>query len=535
MAIEGGQGHGNNGNQARGGAFIMGAKEARQDPNIVTGMFTLNNHYATTLFDSGAYYNFVSTTFIPLLDIKASDLGFSYEIEITIGQLVEINKVIRDCKTKIEGHTFDIDLIPFGHGSFEVIIGMDWLSWHKVEIICHEKVVRIPLPHGKILRVLGEKPEEKVRCHMRAKTEKQKLKDIVIVRNFPEVFLDDLSGLPPSREFKFHINLIPRAMSVAKSPYCLAPSEWRSCQVNSENSRTRVSFDQVLHHREHQYYSSRRKMLRVHGDDIQKIAFRTRYGHFEFIVMPFGLTNAPAGEEQEEAFQILKDKSRTRLCTYADLQRSKVIAYAFRRMKIHEKNYTTHDLELGAVVFSLKIWRHHLYGTNSVIYTDHKILQRIFNQKELNMHQCHWIELFSDYDCEIYYHPGKASVVANALSRKERIKPKRVRAMNMTIQSSIKDRILAAQNEASEVVDAPTEMLRGLNKQMECWSDGAWYYLDQIWVPLTGDVRTLIMDETHKSKYQVQPGADKMYYDLRDSGHPACCSNLRFPSGSGRE
>ncbi|GKE02862.1 putative reverse transcriptase domain-containing protein, partial [Tanacetum coccineum] len=155
-------GRGNNGNQACGGAFMIGAEEARQDPNIVTGTFTLNNHYATTLFDSGADYSFVSTTFIPLLDIEPSDLGFSYEIEIASGQLVEINKVIRNCKLEIEGHTFDIDVILFGHGSFDVIVGMDWFSRHKAEIICHEKVVRIPLPHGEILRVLGEKPKEKL-------------------------------------------------------------------------------------------------------------------------------------------------------------------------------------------------------------------------------------------------------------------------------------------------------------------------------------------------------------------------------------
>ncbi|GKA60318.1 reverse transcriptase domain-containing protein [Tanacetum coccineum] len=188
MAIEEGQGHGNNDNQARGGAFIMGAEEARHDPNIMTCMFTLNNHYATTLFDSDADYSFVSTTFIPLLDIEPNDLGFSYKIEIASGQLVEINKVICDCKLEIEGHNFDIDLILFGHGSFDVIVGMDWLSWHKAEIVCHEKVVRIPLPYNEILRVLEERPEEKVRYLMSAKTEEQKLKDIVIVRNFLEVF-----------------------------------------------------------------------------------------------------------------------------------------------------------------------------------------------------------------------------------------------------------------------------------------------------------------------------------------------------------
>ncbi|GJV56724.1 putative reverse transcriptase domain-containing protein [Tanacetum coccineum] len=195
------------------------------------------------------------------------------------------------------------------------------------------------------------------------------------------------------------------------------------------------------------------------------------------------------------------------------MQRGKVIAYASRQLKIHEKNYTTHDLELGAVVFALKIWRHYLYGTKSVIYTDHKSLQHIFSQKELNMRQRRWIELFSDYDCEIRYHPGKANVVADALSRKERVKPKRVRAMNMILRSSIKDKILAAQKEA---VDEFAGLQKGLDEMIEQRSDVILYYLDRIWVPLKGEVRTLIMDEAHKSKYSIHPGADKMYYDLRD-------------------
>ncbi|GKA18280.1 putative reverse transcriptase domain-containing protein, partial [Tanacetum coccineum] len=99
-------------------------------------------------------------------------------------------------------------------------------------------------------------------------------------------------------------------------------------------------------------------------------------------------------------------------------QREKVIAYASRQLKIHEKNYTTHDLELGAVVFALKIWRHYLYGTKCTVFTDHKSLQHILDQKELNMRQYHWLELLSDYDCEIRYQPGKANVDADALSRK---------------------------------------------------------------------------------------------------------------------
>ncbi|GKC62073.1 putative reverse transcriptase domain-containing protein [Tanacetum coccineum] len=167
------------------------------------------------------------------------------------------------------------------------------------------------------------------------------------------------------------------------------------------------------------------------------------------------------------------------------MQRGMVIAYALCQMEIHENNYTTHDLDMGAVVFALKTWRHYLYGTKSVIYTDHKSLQHIFDQKELNMHQRRWIELFSDYDCEIHYHPRKASVVANALSRKERVKPRRVRAIYMTIQSSIKDKLWAAQSETSKAENVSAEMLCGLDQQMEKKEDSGLYFMDRIWVPLS--------------------------------------------------
>nr|GEW52999.1 putative reverse transcriptase domain-containing protein [Tanacetum cinerariifolium] len=171
-----------------------------------------------------------------------------------------------------------------------------------------------------------------------------------------------------------------------------------------------------------------------------------------------------------------------------------------KQLKIHEKNYTTHDLELGAVVFALKTWRHYLYGTKSVIYTDHKSLQNIFDQKELNMRQRRWIELFNDYECEIRYHPGKANMVADALSKKEQVKPKRVWAMAMTIQSGVKGMILVAQGEAFNQENVLAERLHGLDQQMERKGDRSLYFMDRIWVPLVGGVRKVIMDETHKSR-----------------------------------
>ncbi|GJZ11187.1 hypothetical protein Tco_0545946 [Tanacetum coccineum] len=145
--------------------------------------------------------------------------------------------------------------------SLDVIIGMDWMSDHKAEIICHEKVVRITQLDGKVLRVLGEKPEEKMRQLMSTKAKEKKQEDIVVVRDFPEVFLDDLSGLLPVREIKFRIELVPGAMSVAKSPLIVWHLlNWRSCRDNSRDSRTKVSFHQARRLGEHQYFSLRKRM-----------------------------------------------------------------------------------------------------------------------------------------------------------------------------------------------------------------------------------------------------------------------------------
>nr|GEX59747.1 hypothetical protein [Tanacetum cinerariifolium] len=208
-------------------AFMLGAKEARQDPNIMT--------------------------------------GFSYEIEIARGQLVKIDKFIKGYKLEIEGHMYDINLIPFGSKSFDVIIGMDWLSNHKAEIICHEK-------------------------------EREEL----VVRDFPEVFLDDLSGLPPSQESEFCIELVSGAIPIMKSPYQLAPSEMEELLGQLKELWDKVSFDQARRLGEHRYYLSGYHQLRMHEDDIPKTTFRTHYGHSEFTVMPFGLTSTPATWEEHE-------------------------------------------------------------------------------------------------------------------------------------------------------------------------------------------------------------------------------------------
>ncbi|GKD50129.1 putative reverse transcriptase domain-containing protein, partial [Tanacetum coccineum] len=591
-ANNGGQGRGNQGNQARGRVFMLGAEEARQDPNIVTGTFTLNNHFAITLFDFSANYSFVSTTFIPLLGLEPSELGFKYEAEIASGKLVEIDKVIKGCKLEIEGHVFDIDLIPFGHGSFDVIIGMDWLSNFKAKIICHKKVVRIPLPNGKVLRVLGERQEEKARFLMCVK----KQEEIVVVRDFPEVFPNDLSRLPPIQEVEFRIELTPRTTPIAKSPYRLAPSELEELSgqlkelqdkgfirpssspwgasvlfVKKKDGSFRMCFDYGELNK--LTIKNRYPLPRIDDlfDHLQgshlflKIDFRSYLDKFVIVFIDDILIYSKTQEDHVEHLRLVlellkKEKPYAKFskCEFW-LREVQFLGHVINGNGIHVdpskieavKNWKarrtlTETLKdklcntpvltlpdgpedfmvycdasgigvgcvlMQRVVFALKIWRHYLYGIKSVIYTDHKSLQHIFSQKDLNMRQRRWIELFSDYDCEIRYHPGKANVVADALSRKEIVKPKRVRAMNMNLQSSIKDRILAAQK---EVVDESAGLQKGLDEMIEQRSDETLYYLDRIWVALKGEARTLIIDEAHKSKYSVHPGADKMYYDLRD-------------------
>ncbi|GKC48033.1 putative reverse transcriptase domain-containing protein [Tanacetum coccineum] len=237
------------------------------------------------------------------------------------------------------------------------------------------------------------------------------------------------------------------------------------------------------------------------------------------------------GEKAEAAFQLLKKKlcsasilalleGSENFMVYCDashkelgailMQREKVIAYASRQLKIHEKNYTTHDLEHGSVVFAFKMWRNYLYGMKCVVFTDHKSLQHILDQKELNMRQRRWLELLSDYDCEIRYHPGKVNVVADALSQKERIKPLRVRALVMTIGLNLPKKILNAQAEARKDENYIIEDLCGMIKKLEPRADGILCLRNRSWIPYFGDLRALIMHESHKSKYSIHPGSDKM-------------------------
>nr|GFB48663.1 putative reverse transcriptase domain-containing protein [Tanacetum cinerariifolium] len=185
--------------------------------------FYFHRSFSTVIFEFDVYFSFNSTDFFPLTNSEPSVVNHDYKIKIASGLKEVTNMIVRGCKLELEGHTFIIDLIPFRHGGFVVIVGMDWLSKLRAKIVFFVKIVQIPLSNGENLEVHGEPPEGNLKQLKTMKVNEPKPKDIPVVCEFPGVFAEDLSGLPPYREVKFCIDLVPEAMPIEKSPYRLEP------------------------------------------------------------------------------------------------------------------------------------------------------------------------------------------------------------------------------------------------------------------------------------------------------------------------
>ncbi|GJV46359.1 putative reverse transcriptase domain-containing protein [Tanacetum coccineum] len=521
----------NRGNKARvpdasGRAYALGGGDVNPGSNTVTGTFLLNNHHAYMLFDSGADRSFVSNTFSALLDFTPYALDVSYAVELADGRTSETNTVFMGCTLGLLGHPFNIDLMPIELGSFDVIIGMDWLAKNHAVIVCDEKIVRIPYGN-EILIVQGDKGAkekksklsiiscEKAQKYMgkgcphssstritRVKEDKDKskekqLEDVPTVRDFPEVFPEDLPGLPPTRQVEFQIDLVPGAAPVARAPYRPSSSPWgapvlfvkkkdgsfRMCidyrELNKLTVKNRYPlpriddlFDQLQGSSVYSKIDLRSgyHQLRVRDEDIPKTAFRTRYGHYEFQVMPFGLTNAPA------VFMDLMN----RVCRpYLD----KFVIVFIDDILIYSKTKEEHDVHLRQILELLK--KEELYAKFSKCdfwLSKVQFLGHVIDSKGIHVDPAK-IESIKDWES-----PKTPTEILNPF--------------NVSV-------------EARKEENYGTEDLLGMIKKLEPRADGTMCLNNRSWIPCFGNLRALIMHESHKSKYSIHPGSDKMYQDLK--------------------
>ncbi|GJZ40487.1 putative reverse transcriptase domain-containing protein, partial [Tanacetum coccineum] len=395
--------NGNRGNQRGNGnapakVYVVGNAGTNPDSNVVTGTFLLNDRYASILFDTGA------------------------------------DRIY---------HPFNVNLMPVELGSFDIIIGMDWLSKYHAVIDCAEKIVHISWGN-KTLIVHGDGRHNVFLAHVTTKETEDKsgekrLEDVPIVQDFSEIFPEELPGLPSTRQVEFQIDLMPSTAPVARAPYRLAPSEMKEFQgIHVDPAKIESIKD----------WASPKTPTKIHQ-------FLGLAGYYRRFIKGFSKIAKPM-------------------------------------TKLAQKK----------VAFE--------WGDSKKQLSDMK--HKVVEKRE---------ELLSDYYCEIFYHRCKANVVADALSRKERIKPLRVRALVMTIGLDLPKQILNAQTEAQKPENLKNEDVGGMirkdipKEKLEPRADGTLCLNGRSWLPCYGDLRTVIMHESHKSKYSIHPGSDKMYQDMK--------------------
>ncbi|GJR62242.1 putative reverse transcriptase domain-containing protein [Tanacetum coccineum] len=559
-----------------GNAEKRGNASGNPDSDVVTGTFLLNNHCASILFDTSADRSFISSAFSSMIDIAHILLENSYDVELADGKIVGVDTIMRGCTLNFLNHPFNIDLMPVELGSFDVIIGMDWLRRCHAVIVCDEKLVRIPYGNetlvfrgnesndgreSRLTIISCSKAQEYMAkgcqiflAQISAKKEEDKsegkqLKDVPIVRDFPEVFPEDLPGLPPARPVEFQIDLIPGAAPVARAPYRLAPSEMKELseqlQELSDKGFIRPSsspwgapvlfvkkkdgsFRMCIDYRELNKLTVKNRYPLPRIDDLfdqlqgssiyLKIDLKSDYHHLrkEKLYAKFSkcefwipkiqflghVIDSRGIHVDPTKIESIRDwaspKTPTEICQFLGLagyyrrfiEGFSKIAKSMTKLTQKGVKFDWGEKEENA----LQLIKQKLCSAPILALPEGNI-QHILDQKELNMRQRCWLELLSDYDCDICYHPGKANVVADALSQAqiEALKPENLK--NEDVGGMI-------------IKDIPKEKL-------EPHVDGTLCLNGRSWLHCYGDLRSVIMHESHKSKYSIHPSSEKMYQDMK--------------------
>ncbi|KAL2243581.1 UNVERIFIED_CONTAM: Transposon Tf2-12 polyprotein [Sesamum indicum] len=654
--------------QTQARIYNITREEAPASNDVISGTILLYDIAAYVLIDPGSTHSYISSEFASKIPGENSPLGCNLIVYLPVGGGVIVNSVRKGSLVRIGDVNLPVDLIVLDLKEFDVILGMDWLAQHKAIVDCYKKEVMIECFGESKVILVGDRQIPK--GFIRPSTSPW---------GAPVLFVKKKDG-----SMRLCIDYRQLNRVTVKNKYPLPRLDDLLDQLKGATIFSKIDL------------RSGYWQLRIAENDIPKTAFRTRYGHYEFLVMPFGLTNAPAAfmalmnrtfqeyldhfvivfiddilvyskdrDEHEQhlriVLQILKEKelyaklskcefwvnqvvflghvvsgdgvmpdpSKVKAITewrvpknatevrsflglagyyrrfvegfsiiagpltkllrkgvefqwteqcqqsfdelkkrltsnpilvlpsgsggyivYTDaskqglgcvlMQNGKVIAYASRQLKNHELNYPTYDLELAAIVHALKIWRHYLYGEKFQILTDHKSLKYILTQKELNLRQRRWIELLKDYDCTIDFHPGKANVVADALSRKSsstlanlgshnQTLLLEMRSMNTKLEVDQVAGLLAALQIKPDFVDQIKEaqtreafLLRMLERirlgkktNFSIRGDGVLVNGGRVCVPDTDGLREAILQEAHNSPYAMHPGTTKMYRNLR--------------------
>ncbi|XP_071933123.1 uncharacterized protein [Coffea arabica] len=560
---------------------------------VVEGTLPIFHRLAKVLIDPGATHSFVNPSFMSGIDVQPVRLPYDLEIRTPMGNKKVITSLTyRNCEFWVGERKMLVDLISLDIKGYDVIIGMDFLGHHHAKLDCRAKVVEFCIPAEATLRLdvksrlassamvsgirarkmLSKGAQGFIAFLINTPSDQAKLEDVPVVREFPDVFPEELKTLPPERDVEFKIDLVPGTAPISKTRYRMAPAElkelkiqlqdllekgfvkesdspWgapvlfvkkkdgslRLCidyrglnEVTIKNKYPLPLIDSLFDQLQGSVVFSKLDLrqgyyqLKIKKEDIPKTAFSTRYEHFEFAVMPFGYYRRFIQDFSKIAGPMTELTKKGNKFIWTPKCES-----SFQELKRRLTSAPVLVLPDGCEGYAV-------YSDASG--EDHKSLKYLFSQKELNLRQRRWVEFLEDYDCSINYHPGKANVVADALSRKAqiarlmikewdmleevtswnpRLEKLRILFGNLSLKSSLLERIKEAQKTDPTIQKNLEKVQKGETPDFKLGPEGVLRFQNRIVIPADEEIRKEILDESHQSKYTIHPGVTKMYHDVK--------------------